>query len=191
MVEGDAGDGRSSTKRGGLLALGRLRFGAAIALLVALLVALMIDVGSGAGGGPGWNGVVGEFELRQRSYTFAHSAYWLGPRPPTDRYQIETPTPDDIYIRYVEDPDEPGPGLSHLTVATYAVPDASAALARAAQESGERVSRHPGFEMLAAPKANSAYLVLDGVPELQIEIYSPRPGEAAKLAESGALARLR
>ena len=191
MERGDVDDGRPSKEPEGLPALGRVRLGGAIALLLALFVAVLATLGSGSGAEPQWDGVVGEFELRQRSYTFSHSAYWLGPQDPFDSYQLEIPATGDIYIRYLDDPDESESTASLLTVATYQVPDAAAALASAAMESGERVSRHPGFELLADSSGTSAYLVLEGVPELQIEIYSPRPGEAAKLAKSGAISRLR
>lgn len=134
-----------------------------------------------------------ESELLEKSSTLGHPTYWVGPRPGTTSYELTT-TPDGRnYIRYLTGEAEAGDPLpSFLTVGTYSVPNAKQALQKAIKsgEGDEKVSHHDGYEVLAGGSGANAYVVFDDQPDLQIEVFSPTPGEAAELANSGALTPL-
>jgi hypothetical protein len=118
-----------------------------------------------------------ESELLTEASAFSHPAFWVGPRPGTKSYEL-TATPDGrIYIRYLTGDAQAGaPRPDFLTIGTYSVPGARQALRKASRTSGsEKVSR---------------YVVFDNEPDLQIEVFSPEPGEAAELAASGSLTPL-
>ena len=134
-----------------------------------------------------------ESELLEESGTLGQPIYWVGPRPGTTSYELTT-TPDGrIYVRYLTGEAEAGDPLpSFLTVGTYSVPNAKQALQKAIKsgEGSEKVSHHDGYEVLAGGSGANAYVVFDDQPDLQIEVFSPKPGEAAELANSGALVPL-
>jgi len=139
---------------------------------------------------PGEAVALSESELLERSGTLGHPTYWVGRRPGTTSYEL-TATPDGRnYIRYLTGDAEAGDPLpSFLTVGTYSVPNAKQALQKAIKsgEGSEKVSHHDGYEVLAGGSGANAYVVFDDRPDLQIEIFSPKPGKAAELADSGAL----
>jgi hypothetical protein len=162
---------------------------AATVLVVLAIVIFGGDDDSG-GGSSGEAVALSESELLEKSGTLGHPTYWVGPRPGTTSYELTT-TPDGRnYIRYLTGDAEAGDPLpSFLTVGTYSVPNAKQALQKAI-EGGEgkvKVSHHDGYEVLAGGSGANAYVVFDDQPDLQIEVFSPRPGEALKLANSGAL----
>jgi lipopolysaccharide exporter len=175
------------------------RIAIAALLGVAFVVVLAVDqIGgdgsSGAGSSqPGEQTVtLSEADLLERADALGHVAYWVGPRPGTDRYELQTDANGNIFVRYLTaGATARDPRSDFLTVGTYPVPEASKALEQAARTTGrdQALSRHEGFEALSSTDA--AYVVFDQQPELQVEVYSPRPGEAAELATSGALTPLR
>jgi hypothetical protein len=133
-----------------------------------------------------------ESELQAEASNLGHAVYWVGARPDTESYEL-TSTPDGrVYIRYLTGGAKAGdPHPNFLTVGTYRVPEADQAL-RTAKEAGQgtTLSKHEGYEVLGSESGSSAYVVFEAEPELQIEIFSPNPGEATELANSGALAPL-
>jgi hypothetical protein len=134
--------------------------------------------------------VLTEYELLSRAYTIEPRPYWIGPRPGIDRFELEQDSDGNVYVRYLTGGDTAGNRRSDsLTVAGYPLAEAQQSLERAARAAvgGEKLLRHDGFAVLGSGDSQSAYVVFDDQPELQIEIYSPRPGEAAELAVSGAL----
>jgi hypothetical protein len=134
-----------------------------------------------------------EYDLLSRAGRLEPAPYWVGRRSGVDDFELERDEDGNLYVRYLAGDDAgtaEGGGADSLTVASYPVGEAEARLETAARANGEELSRRDGFVMLAAAGSNSAYVVFDEQPELQIEIYSPRPGEAARLAGSGALTPL-
>lgn len=117
-------------------------------------------------------------------------AYWLGPRAGT-RYELRTEEGGAVFVRYLTAGAEAGASRGdYLTVATYPVPNASEALNRASEEGGGAIVDRGDHEVLAGQGETSAYLVFDDDPDLQVEIFSPAPGEARALALSGDAAPL-
>jgi hypothetical protein len=132
-----------------------------------------------------------EYELLSRAGTIEPPAYWIGRRSGIDHFELEKEADGSLYVRYLTGKASASNSRSDsLTVASYPLAEARQRLERVAQTEGEALSRRDGFVMLGSDDSYSAYVVADDLPELQIEIYSPRQGEAAKLAASGALTPL-
>ena len=172
-----------------------VRIGLGALLVVALLVFGAVKLFGGDdndnGGSGSSEGPVGlsASELEGKAGDLDHAAYWLGPQPNTDQYEL-TSTPDGrIYIRYLTDGAEPGDARASFTsVGTYSVPDATKALDNAADAGGTKgVQKEAGFSLLQAANGLSVYVVFDDEPDLQVEVYSPTPGIALRLAKSGDL----
>jgi hypothetical protein len=132
-----------------------------------------------------------EYELLSRAGTIEPPAYWIGRQPGIDHFKLEKEADGNLYVRYLTGNTPAGSRRSNsLTVASYPVAEARQRLEHAARAKREALLRHDGFVMLGSNGSYGAYVVFDDLPELQIEIYSPRRGEAAKLAASGALTPL-
>jgi hypothetical protein len=168
----------------------RLCVGGMIVAMVAVILAVnALDDGESQGDRPEAV-LLSESELIARAGRFSHPAYWVGPQPGIKRYELTFKPGEQLYVRYLPAAAEPGDKRpDFLIVGTYAVPNAQRALELAAGKSkqGETLSREDGFEMMSAPDSKHAYVVFDSRPELQVEIFSPQPGEAEKLATSGVL----
>lgn len=114
--------------------------------------------------------------------------YWLGERLGS-RYELTETAKGRIYVRYLRGDAEAGdPRSSFITVATYPSEDGVAKLRQAAEAGGgaELGRSGDGAVLLADPAATSAYLAYpDG--DAQVELYSPVPGQARRLAVAGAV----
>jgi hypothetical protein len=126
--------------------------------------------------------------LLELSSVVGHPVYWAGARP-GKKYEL-TITPDqNIFIRYL-DPGVPigSKDVSSLTVGTYPVQDAVAALQHEADKPGARTASAPGggFVLTSADAPQSVYLAYPD-SSYQIEVYDPDPQRALSLATSGAI----
>lgn len=168
-------------------------------IAVGVLVVLGIVVFGGSSGSQGGSNAgssgepvaLSESELREEANNLGQPIYWVGPRPRTTSYEF-TATPDGrYYIRYLTGGAEAGDPLpKFLTVGTYDVPDAHRALKKATATDGGKLSQHRGYMVLSHQGGTDAYVVFDDQPDLQIEVFSPVPGVATALANSGALTPL-
>ena len=115
--------------------------------------------------------------------------YWLGERPGA-KYELTESPSGRVYIRYLTGDAEAGDERADfMTVATYPSADGIAELRRAAreQEGAELGRTDDGAVLLVDPASpNNAHLAYPG-PNLQIEVYSPVPGQALRLASKGAV----
>lgn len=115
--------------------------------------------------------------------------YWLGERPGA-KYELTESPSGRIYVRYLTGDAEAGDERADfLTVATYPGKDGIAQLQRAAreQEGAELGRTDDGAVLLIDPTSpNNAHLAYPD-PNLQIEVYSPVPGQALRLASRGAV----
>jgi hypothetical protein len=162
-----------------------------IVLVVAVILAVNLLGGSGSSGeeSPGTAVALSESELISRVSELERPAYWVGARPGTAQYELTSTADGRIYIRYLTGDAKAGdPRPDFLTVGTYPVPEAQKALRVAENSStGMTLSKHVGYQTLSGETAHSAYVVFDNEPNVQIEIFSPTPGESSDLANSGAL----
>lgn len=115
--------------------------------------------------------------------------YWLGERSNAS-YELTDSQSGRIYLRYLTDGADAGDERANfITVATYPSDDGVAALRKAArEEEGARLGKtDDGAVLLIDPTSpNNAHLAYRGA-SLQVEVYSPVPGEALRLAARGAV----
>ena len=126
--------------------------------------------------------------LLELSSVVGHPVYWAGARP-GKKYELTIDNDQNIYIRYL-DPGVPigSKDVSSLTVGTYPVQDAVAALQHEADKPGARTASAPGggFVLTSADAPQSVYLAYPD-SNYQIEVYDPDPQRALSLATSGAI----
>jgi hypothetical protein len=131
--------------------------------------------------------------LAALSKALGRPVYWNGPRP-QDKYELTlSSTSQRVYLRYLP-PGVPlgSPRAAYLSVGTYAVNNAAAALRTQARRPGGVGLQLPhgavGFYSLAKP--TSVYLAYPGTNE-QVEVYDPDPAVALRTAESGSITPVR
>jgi hypothetical protein len=110
--------------------------------------------------------------------------YWAGRRPGT---MLEfSRRPSGIFIRYLPNGAPAGEKHARLTIGTYPLPDALAAVERSGRAKGARLTSLSGGGRLATIRARptNAYFAYPGKPA-QVEVYDPKPGRAAKLIRAG------
>lgn len=152
----------------------------------AWLVVLLLgeDDGSSADGEPQ---IVTVPELADLAAGTGHPVYWLGPQADAT-YELTETAGGRIFVRYLEQGAVPGDERAEfVTVGTYPVGNGVAALRRAARERGPaRLGRtDDGAVLLIDPSSpENAHLAYPGSP-LQIEVFSPVPGDALRLASEG------
>jgi hypothetical protein len=113
--------------------------------------------------------------------------YWLGPRRNAS-YELTDTKSGRVYIRYLTGGAEAGDERADfITVATYPGDDGIATLRKAAREgAGAKIAKtDDGAVLLIDPNSpDNAHLAYPGA-NLQVEVYSPVPGEALRLAARG------
>lgn len=167
------------------------------ALLVVLSIALVAVVviaifGDGDSSSPPEVGVptaVSASALSDFAGEHATPVYWLGERP-EDTYELTDAGSGRIYVRYLPKGVEVGDKRAKfVTVATYSQEGGVLALRKAAaEEKGAKLGKTDDGAVLlidpASPK--NAHLAYPGA-DVQIEVYSPVPGEALRLSARGAV----
>ena len=165
--------------------------GAAASLALLLVAGLLLVLGGGGGSSsdlPNGPRLVEAGELEEAAESLGHPLYWVGPRGNAN-LELKVEADGSAFLRYLPAGLEAGdPRLTFLTVGTYPVPDAQAALRRAAEEGGTQVRRlEDGSVVLPNPgSAGSVYLAYPD-SDLEIEVYDPEPGRAMRLIRSGAV----
>jgi len=119
--------------------------------------------------------------------SLGHPVYWAGAKAATT-YEL-TRTPDGrVYIRYLTGGAKVGSPLpDFLTVGTYVVPNAEAAVAAAAAQPGAvRVPLKGGVAFYNNARPTSVYFAYAG-SDVQVETYDPSASAARQLVETGAI----
>jgi hypothetical protein len=170
----------------------RIRFGLLALIVVAAIVFLLVKVIGGDDSSSSDEGApvgLSESELIDKAPSFSHVAYWVGPQEGTDQYEL-TETPDGrIYVRYLtEGADVGNDSPDFVTVGTYAFPDAKKGLG-VARSAGQlkSIDEGDGYSVADGTSGQNVYVVFDDQPDLQVEVFSPEPGKARDLVDSGAL----
>ncbi|HET8640163.1 MAG TPA: hypothetical protein VFL89_07965 [Solirubrobacterales bacterium] len=156
---------------------------------VAIVVAVVLIVGGGDDDSSSQPPrALTEAELIERVDDLGQTVYWAGPQPDSEGYEMSTSEDGSVFLRYVSNgASGKDPQAEYVTVGTYPVPDAAGALLNAKESSpGAKLTEHDGYQVLEGGPKN-VYVVFSAQPELQIELYSPEPGEAARLANAGLL----
>ncbi len=158
-----------------------------VALVAAVIVWLVRDDDSSPA--VGTPEAVTASELSEFAAEQDTSVYWLGERRGAS-YEVTDTSSGRIYVRYLTGGAEAGDKRSSfVTVATYPGSDGIAALRKAVgEQKGAKLGKtDDGAVLLVDPSSpNNAHLAYPGA-NLQIEVYSPAPGEALRLAARGAV----
>jgi hypothetical protein len=158
-------------------------------LVVAAPIVLGVNLLGGDGSEESSSGAVAlsESELLTKAASLGQAVYWVGPRAGTTSYELTSPEDGRVYIRYLTGDAEAGdPEPNFLTVGTYPVANAIQNL-EAGVGGQEKLTQHQGYKVLGESNGDNAYVVFESQPDLQIELFSPQPGEASQLAGSGLL----
>jgi hypothetical protein len=130
--------------------------------------------------------IVSQEELGEIAASSGHAVYWAGPMT-GKALEVSESSDGGIQVSYVDEGGEPGgSGARQLTIGSYPMADASAALEEVAARPGSIVRRaEDGREAVTnAELPTSVYLASpDG--SVQIEVYDPSPIRAKRLALSG------
>lgn len=121
------------------------------------------------------------------SKTLGRPVYWSGPHPSYTYELTLAPNAQRIYLRYLPSGVQLGsPKPDYLSIGTYSVHGAAAALRARAAEPGGVGLKLPrgavGYYSTARP--TSVYVAYPNSNE-QIEVYDPSAGVALRTAESG------
>jgi hypothetical protein len=160
---------------------------AAAVLVGAVFVGLPAD-GEGSNGKEievGRATAVTPAQLRSQARAVGHPIYWAGERR---GYVYEfTRTPSrNTYVRYLPRGVKIGTKALYLTVATYAVPGAYAALIKSGR-SGTRIElAHGGIAVVDRSSPTSIHIAYRG-SDLQIEVFDPSAKQGRELVASGAI----
>ncbi|MGV1047637.1 MAG: hypothetical protein ACOYD4_03810 [Solirubrobacterales bacterium] len=176
----------STTKRRWIL------FGASGLLAVAAVVAIVLASGGDDSSESGEPEIVTASQLSELAAEVDQPVYWLGERPGT-RYEL-TDDGERVYVRYLRGDAAAGDERSSfVAVATYPAADGLAELRHAAakRQGAQLVHAADGATVLIDPSSpDNAHLVYPD-SDVQVEVYSPVPGQALRLASSGELERVR
>lgn len=128
---------------------------------------------------------VSEKDLVALSRTLGHAVYWAGPRANTT-YELTLTDDGSVFVRYLLPGKEVGASEGALTVATYPVADAYSVTQKGASGEGSVIVQAPGdgFAMRSKSSRTNVYLAFPG-EDVQVEVYSPVPGAAARLVSQG------
>ena len=127
-------------------------------------------------------------ELSALARTLDTPLFWAGPRGAA-RYEVTQTAAGGTFVRYLP-ADAPlgDPRADFMTVATYPQEDGFAQVQAAGRRPGAVTVDLPGggLAVVDGARPTSVYFSAPGAP-YQVEVYSPRPGEARRLVESGAV----
>ena len=165
-----------------------LRLGAVVTLafLAAFITWLAIDRGRDSSSAPAVSEATvaaSQTELAALADEVGHPVYWAGPKPGY-AYGLQRTRDGRIYVRYLPAGVKVGDERQkYLTVATYPVADAYAALEAAGKAEGATAKRLPGGALMVtnASRPTSVYLAYPG-SAYQVEVYDPSPARAGRVA---------
>jgi hypothetical protein len=181
---------------GGAFGQMRVRIGALVAVAIAAGFIIWAAVGGGGGtkssppppvanAGPSTGPVaLSASGLRTLGATLKQPIYWLGARS-GGLYELRQLSNGNVYMRYLPSGAKAGDSSPLLTVGTYPMSNAFSIVKDLASKPGATsfpVNGGVGFYTNGNPR--DAYLAFSG-SDYQIEVYSPTPGVARRLAQSG------
>jgi hypothetical protein len=171
-----------------------MKGGGVVASIALLAIAAVLAITGGDGGDDGFAiepippQIVAAEDLADSEQAAGHEIYWAGAREGT-RLELSVEPDGSVFLRYLPPGTPAGDSdPAFLTVGTYPVADAQAALRQAARESGGTLGRveDGGMTLENSSSEGSVYLAYPR-SDLQIEVYDPRPGRALALIRSGAI----
>lgn len=116
--------------------------------------------------------------------------YWAGPRPGV-RYELTQTPSGHTFVRYLEGEAALGdPRAQYVTVATYPAKNAFSQVKSVTTKKGTVTVKLSGGGLAVFAKAKPTSVFV-GYPSLpyQVEVFSPKPGEARSLVLGGKITR--
>lgn len=166
-------------------------FGVIDLVVIVAVVAIVLASSGGdsdSGDAAGKPEIVTTSQLSELAAESEQPIYWLGERPGA-HYEL-TDDGERIYVRYLQGDATAGdPRSSFVAVATYPAADGLAELRHAVskRQGAQLVQAADGATVLIDPSSpDNAHLVYPD-SGVQVEVYSPVPGQALRLASSGKL----
>ena len=168
---------------------------AGLVVAVAIAIGAVALLGGGSGNGSSESGsaeeavALSESELLARASDFSHPVYWVGPAPDRKlRAQLDLRRAG-LHPLLTGGAEAGDPQPDFLAVGTYPVPDAEGASRKAAKESGEKIARHDGYEVLSVAGAKNAYVVFDASPASRSRSAPPSPAKRRRSPAAGCWSR--
>ncbi len=123
--------------------------------------------------------------LRAAAAISPNPIYWAGARAGT-RLEVSQTSSGTVFVRYLPNGTAAGDLEPHLTVATYARPNAYTEVQAAAKNEGSAVVELEDGGLAVYDKASPTNLHIAYQGEaFQVEVFSPEDGEALRLVENG------
>lgn len=172
----------------------QLRLGALVALgLATFLVGWLVLGGKDKPTAAPESSVSGvsEAQLRDFAASASNPVYWAGPRT-GQTYELFRTGDGRVYVRYLPAAVKVGdPRPQFLTVGTYPVPNAFAAVKRISRAPGAIAHRLEGGGLAVSnPGSLSVYFSYPGA-KYQVEVYTPSRDAARKLVLGGRVVPIR
>lgn len=133
--------------------------------------------------------VVETSDLSDAAERVGHPVYWAGARANTDLELAEADS-GRVYIRYLDEGTEAGTrSTKFMTVVTYPVPNATAALRRAlkTRPDAELARGDDGAVVLIDPDTPGSVRLAYPGSNQQVELYTPDVRESIRLATNGSI----
>jgi hypothetical protein len=129
--------------------------------------------------------------IRALAATLGQPIYWAGAKQSVT-YELTRSPEGRIYVRYLPRGVAIGSSKPYLTVGTYPVRSAFQATKKAARAAGTiPVSAGGGaVAMFTRKHPTNVYVAYPGV-DFQVEVYSPKPGEARRLVTAQSIIPVR
>lgn len=135
--------------------------------------------------------IVSAAQLASLARSAAGPIYWVGPRSNVE-YEVTKTVEGRTFVRYLPPGTRAGSNDTALTVGSYPVKGAFASVQQLSGRAGFVPVAVTGGAVAAYPKVapTSVYLAFPG-SDVQIEVYSPKRGEAASLVTAGKIVPIR
>jgi hypothetical protein len=172
----------------------QVRLGALIALgLATFLIGWLMLGGKDKPSAPAQSSVsdVSEAQLREFAASAPNPVYWAGPRT-GQTYELFRTSDGRVYVRYLPAGVKVGdPRPQFLTVGTYPVAKAFAAVKRIGRAPGATTRQLPGGGIAVFSSATpSVYFAYPGA-KYQVEFFTPSPSSARSLVLGGQVVPIR
>lgn len=173
--------------------LTQIRIAALLAAGFAAFVVGWLLIGGDHGSGNAQSSVssASEAELRSFAASAPNPVYWAGPRT-GQTYELYKTSDGRVYVRYLPPGVKVGdPRPQFLTVGTYPLANAFAALKRIGRTAGHVTRTLPGGGIAVfSPGTSSVYFAYPGA-KYQVEVYAPSPSTTRSLVLNGQVVPIR
>jgi hypothetical protein len=131
--------------------------------------------------------IVETSDLSDAAERLGHPIYWAGERPKTNLELAESDS-GRVYVRYLDEGTEAGArSAKFMTVATYPVENAAAALRRGVtnRPNAELARGKNGAIVLIDPDTPGSVRIAYPDSDQQVELYTPNVRDSIRLATNG------